>query len=85
MTNALREWRTENGISLAWLAERLSVRVSTVSRWESGAIPTDADVVDRLESLTGGAVRAADMHAVRLAWLKANRPEKFHEPSEVAA
>ena len=46
-------------------------------RIESGELPTDADMVERIVALTGGAVTAADMHAVRLAWLKTNRPEKF--------
>ncbi len=49
----------------------------TYQRIETGAVRPDADVVDRIGRLTGGTVSPAHMHAVRLAWLKANRPEKF--------
>jgi hypothetical protein len=50
-------------------------------RLESGELPSDADMVERIAQLTGGAIAAAEMHAVRLAWLKANRPERFAGPA----
>jgi len=49
----------------------------TLARIVSGAVMPDADMVARIEVLTGNSVTASDMHATRLAWLRANRPEKF--------
>ena len=61
----------------------------TLARIVAGSRQPDADMVERIVALTGGVVTAADMHTVRLTWLKANRPEKFMmanaEPNEVAA
>lgn len=76
-TQTLRAWRATKSKSLKDVAESLGVNVTTVARWELGAMLPDADMVERIERLTGSAVTAADMHAVRLTWLKANRPEKF--------
>jgi len=68
-----------------WLAEQIGgVSGSGVRKWLSGERQPDADMVERIVRLTGGTVTAADMHAVRLAWLKANRPEKFSEIAEAA-
>jgi DNA-binding transcriptional regulator YdaS (Cro superfamily) len=82
--NSLRKWSSGPGASLTWLAEQLNVSVSTVSRWVTGETLPDADMVARIGELTGGAVTAHDMHQVRLAWLKANRPEKFAAAMRVA-
>lgn len=82
--NALRRWRTENGVSLTWLAQQLSVQLSTVSRWESGEHLIDADMASRIVALSGGAVSLADIYAIRLAWLKEHRPEKFARPEAAA-
>ncbi len=49
----------------------------TLARIEAGARQPDADMIERIETFTDGAVAAADMHRVRLDWLKAHRPEKF--------
>lgn len=49
----------------------------TLARIEAGSRQPDADMVERIAILTDKNVGAADMHAVRLAWLKKNRPEKF--------
>lgn len=49
----------------------------TLSRIEVGSRQPDADMIERIALFTGGAVGPADMHQVRLAWLRANRPEKF--------
>lgn len=80
----LKSWAAGSGNSLKWLADRVGVSVSAMSRWASGESLPDADMVDRIVTLTEGAVTAEDMHAVRLAWLRANRPEKFLA-SEAAA
>lgn len=74
---ALRDWRDKQKLSVTEVARRLGVHLTTVARIENGETSTDADMVARIEVLTGGAVTAADMHATRLAWLRANRPEKF--------
>lgn len=82
---ALRDWRNEQGWSVTEVARRLGVHLTTIARLESGATSTDADMVARIEVLTGGDVTAADMHATRLEWLKTNRPEKFaSQPAEAA-
>lgn len=77
----LSDWRKERNLSTLEVARMLGLTGdrdgSSVWNWETGRSRPDADVVHRLERLTDGAVTAADMHAVRLAWLKANRPEKF--------
>lgn len=56
-------------------------------RIEAGESSVDADMVERIARLTAGEVTALDMHHVRLAWLRINRPEKFDgfdEPMEAA-
>lgn len=79
MTNrfALRDWRIGQGLSLTEVARRIGVHLTTLARMEQGETSTDANMVARIEVLTGGAVTAADMHATRLAWLREHRPEKF--------
>lgn len=79
MTNcfALRDWRIGQGWSVTEVGRRLCVHLTTIARIEKGETQPDADMVARIEDLTAGAVTAADMHATRLAWLRANRPEKF--------
>lgn len=77
----LKAWRIREKQSLAATARALGIAGvnpgGTLMRIEAGSRPSDADMVDRIESLTNGEVTAGDMHAVRLMWLKANRPEKF--------
>lgn len=45
----------------------------------------DADMIERIRTLTNHSVTADDMHVVRLAWLRKNRPEKFPAPVTEAA
>lgn len=77
----LKTWRQKAGLSLAETARRLGIEGAnpgaTYARFETGSRQPDADMMERIYQLTGGLVTPADMHAVRLAWLKANRPEKF--------
>lgn len=62
-----------------------SVSGSGVRKWMSGERQPDADVISRIETVTTGQVTSVDMHRVRLAWLRANRPEKFPVVEEEAA
>ncbi len=77
----LSEWRKSKSISTSELARQLGLNgerdSGNVWNWETGRARPDADIVEAIDRLTEGAVSAADMHAVRLDWLKANRPEKF--------
>ncbi|WP_371833438.1 helix-turn-helix domain-containing protein [Ferirhizobium litorale] len=69
----LRDWREQNGWTLARLAAALDLpserSVGTVQRWETGKSRPEADVIERIETVTGGAVTVADMHETRLAFL----------------
>lgn len=77
----LRDYRTGRGMGFAELARALGITGvnpgGTLARIENGSRQPDADMVERIQQFTEGAVTAGDMHAVRLAWLRANRPEKF--------
>lgn len=77
----MRDWRLSHGLSLAEMARNLGITGKnpggTLGRIEVGSRQPEADVIERIVLFTGGGVTAADMHAVRLAWLKSNRPEKF--------
>lgn len=77
----LRIFRTAKGFTLGEAASLLGVHKTTVLRIETGELQPDADMIERIEKLSEGAVTAADMHATRLAWLKANRPDKFQTVS----
>lgn len=80
----LKAWRSERVQGIAQTARALGISGinpgGTLARIENGSRQPDADMVERIVALTDGVVTAADMHAVRLAWLKANRPEKFAAP-----
>lgn len=77
----LRDWRIRNELGLATLARQLGIcgvnPGGTLARIEMGSRQPDADMVERIVRETRGEVDARDMHAVRLLWLKAHRPEKF--------
>lgn len=85
----LRDWRTDRGWTAAETARALGISGvnpgATLARIEAGSRQPDADMVQRIHDLTEGAVAAADMHAVRLAWLQANRPERFADRQPAAA
>jgi predicted transcriptional regulator len=76
---SLKSWRQKQGLTVDALAAALGniVTPRNVYRYETGEIAADADMIDRIEFLTSGAVTAQDMHLTRLNWLRANRPEKF--------
>lgn len=79
----LKEWRINSGMTQAECAKALGLLggARSFQRIEAGETGADADMVERICILTAGAVTPADMHAVRLNWLKANRPEKFEGSS----
>jgi hypothetical protein len=74
-------WISENGLTVAAAARRFGIGGvnpgRTLDRIMSGERQPDADMISRIIEITDGAVTAADMHATRLDWLKANRPERF--------
>ncbi|QKD16760.1 helix-turn-helix transcriptional regulator [Mesorhizobium sp. NZP2077] len=76
-----RDWRLERRLGLGEAARLLGIKGKnpggTLVRIENGSRQPEADMVERILAFTDGAVTAADMHEVRLAWLKDNRPEKF--------
>lgn len=82
----LKQWRTDRKLTIAGMARALGIQGvnpgGTLARIEAGSRQPDAEMVERIGFLTGGAVTPADMHAVRLDWLKANRPEKFDGSSQ---
>lgn len=74
----LRIWRQQQNLTMAICGQRIGLRDGRAyQRYETGENQPDADMVARIILVTGGAVTAADMHATRLAWLLANRPDKF--------
>lgn len=77
----LTDWRTQQKLSFAEMARALGIGGinpgATLARIERGERRPDADMVERISVFTDGAVTASDMHTVRLAWLRANHPERF--------
>lgn len=77
----LKEWRLNQGWSLAKMAEALHLDgrypAETVRRWEGGESRPDADAVAKIELVTSMEVKAVDMHDARLAWLKQTQPQRF--------
>lgn len=70
-----KAWRLSKGLSLADVAGRLGIAGANpsreVQRIETGEARPDADLVQAIGRLTGGAVGADDLMAARLLWLKA--------------
>jgi transcriptional regulator with XRE-family HTH domain len=74
----LRIWRQQQNLTMAICGQRIGLRDGrSFQRYETGENQPDADMVARIIFVTDGAVTAADMYATRLAWLLANRPDKF--------
>ncbi|MBN9044654.1 MAG: helix-turn-helix domain-containing protein [Rhizobiales bacterium] len=75
----LAEWRKREGLSCDEVARRLNITAarggSSVWNWETGRARADADIIERIEQLTGGEVSPLDMHRTRLAWLRHSRGE----------
>ena len=57
----LRDWRNEHGVSAADLAEMCGVAETTIRSYESGARRPKAELAQRIEQITGGAVLATDL------------------------
>lgn len=83
------EWRNSQNLTAAAAARLLGVvgvnPGGTLIRIENGERQPDADMIERLVRLSDGAVSAADMHNVRLEWLKTNRPDKIDRVDTVHA
>ncbi|WP_420406938.1 hypothetical protein [Hoeflea sp.] len=77
----LIDWITAEKLTVASAAREIGIGGvnpgRTLDRIATGERQPDADMVARIEKMTDGRVTATDMYATRLAWLKANRPEKF--------
>ena len=56
----LKDWRTRECMTQAQAAARLGVGVTTVSRWESGAVLPRQKQLAALRKMTNGAVGAVD-------------------------
>lgn len=56
----LKDWRAREGMTQAQAAARLDVGVTTVSRWESGAVVPRQKQLAALRKMTKGAVGAVD-------------------------
>lgn len=82
----LKSWRLAQGKSQAECAQALGLEggARSFQRIETGENKPDADIVERIVHLTGGSVTAEAMHCVRLAWLRANRPDKFPDAPQDA-
>lgn len=82
----LVDWRLSRKLSAAEAARFFGIGGvnpgRTLARIEAGERQPDADMIERICLLTDGLVSPHDMHATRLDWLKANRPEKFIEAAE---
>lgn len=69
----LNDWITTVAkISLAEFAGRLGVSRQAITRYCAGERMPDAEMVERIVKATDGAVTVADLHEVRLAYLKAH-------------
>jgi hypothetical protein len=77
----LSEWLLKENLGFAAAARSILIDGvnpgATLARIARGERKPDADTVERIRIFTAGAVTAADMQEVRLAWLRQNRPEKF--------
>lgn len=54
----LRQWLDATGFSLAWIADRAGVSLSTAYRWRSGRAPSLAHAQE-IERATNGCVPAS--------------------------
>jgi transcriptional regulator with XRE-family HTH domain len=83
----LKTWRLAKGLTLDQAGQMLGLSGVNVARAfqriETGESPADADMAAAIGELTGGAVGADDLNAVRLAWLRENdRAREFNvEPA----
>lgn len=74
----LKKWRLTQTLSMAEAAQRMGLESArTYHRYESGENRPDAPLVERILSVTEGAVTVQDLHQQRLDWLRENKPEAF--------
>lgn len=71
----LSDWITDVAkITPAEFASRLGVSRQAISRYCAGERMPDAEMVEKIEMATGGAVTVKDLHAARLAFLRPVAP-----------
>lgn len=76
----LKEWRLTRDKTLGEMAALLGIEnARTYQRYEDGENRADAHIVERIRSVTNNDVGVIDIHAQRLEWLRANRPDLFPE------
>jgi hypothetical protein len=89
MVNPLVTFREDKNLSRAECGRLLGYEKANPSRFyeriETGEIAADADMVARIVVFTDGVVTAANMHEIRLEWLKTNKPERFNDAGQVEA
>jgi transcriptional regulator with XRE-family HTH domain len=72
----LKQWRLSRGYTLSEAAGLLAIEnARTYQRYEEGENRPDAPIVERILATTSGEVTLDDMHALRIQWLRANKPE----------
>lgn len=59
----LREWRDAQGVSQAWVADKIGTSIPSVSRIEAGEQWPSPELMRRIEEVTAGFVTAADLLA----------------------
>lgn len=65
----LVEYMRRQGIDDAAMAKLIgNCSVSRLRKWKSGERAARAEIIERIEAVTDGAVTAQDMHETRLAW-----------------
>lgn len=66
----LQDWVIEKGLTAADVAEKLGTSNIAVGRYLRGERMPHAGIVERIISLTGGAVTAQDLHETRMDYLR---------------
>jgi DNA-binding transcriptional regulator YdaS (Cro superfamily) len=73
----LDQWLTEHNVSSQEFGRRVDVTGEAVRRWRSGERMPEPEMVETINSETNGQVSIADLHEMRLAFLRA--PQKSTE------
>ncbi len=80
--NVLKSWRIRQGWTQKEMSTALGIgSARTYQRYETGEKVCPVPVAERIRLLTRGDVAPADLHRLRVDWLRANRPEIVLEPA----
>jgi transcriptional regulator with XRE-family HTH domain len=63
-------WMTAQNVTNTEFAVLIGVTRQALSRYRLGERMPDAEMVEKIEKATGGAVTVADLHAARLGYLR---------------